>query len=55
MLQIFGWGPCRLGVFGLVSMSAEHVNTHDQSPGGGHALWLRRDPVDDVDNIVVDR
>ena len=35
LLQIFGWGICRFGIFGLVSMSVEDIDSQDWSPGAG--------------------
>ena len=31
--EIFGWGPCQFGIFGMVLTSVEGVDAHDQSPG----------------------
>ena len=33
MLQIFGWVPCRFGIFGSISTSFEDVDAPDWSPG----------------------
>ena len=43
--EIFGRGPCQFVIFGSGLTSVEDVNTSDQSPRRGHALWLRREPV----------
>ena len=52
LLQIFGWGSCRFGIFGSGSMSVEEVHDPDWIPGVGMTygrLWLHRYPVDGKD------
>ena len=45
MLEIFGWGPYRFGIFGTGLTSVENVDSPDQSPGIVHALRLYMYPV----------
>ena len=54
LLQIFGRGLCRFGIFGLGSMSVEDIDEPDRIPGAGMPcgrLDMRRKPVDGADNI----
>ena len=51
MLHIFGWVPCRFGIFRLGEMLVEDIDAPDRIPGADMpcgSLGLCREPVDGV-------